>query len=97
MQPQYKFMVVVRMTEEIISSAADGMLPLGPCSDVISDALELLGITEMQIDVKKGLPTAEENLDDVASQVRMECCSEITWSSRRALQQCIANLPATEQ
>jgi hypothetical protein len=75
MAPQYKFAVVVRLIEEIISAAADGMLPLAACADVVADALELLGIPEMQIDVKRGLPAAgEEALDDgTGSQARTSC------------------------
>lgn len=71
MAPQYKFAVVVRIVEEILASAADGMLPLAPCTPVISDALELLTLPAMQIDVKKGLAVAaEDNLDEGGTQVQ---------------------------
>jgi hypothetical protein len=70
MQPQYKFALVARITQDIISAAADGGLPLDRCDNIIGDALGLLGTPEMQIDVKKGLPPADEEvLDDGGAQV----------------------------
>ena len=70
MQPIYKFQATARLVDEVIASAADGQLPLGPCSEVIHDVLELIGITEMQIDLKKGLQAAnEDSLDDNNPQV----------------------------
>jgi hypothetical protein len=80
MQPQYKFALMARITQDILSSAADGGLPLDRCAHVVADAMDLLGIPEMQIDVKKGLPPAEEEiLDDGGAQVRAQnptaaCC-----------------------
>ena len=85
MAAQHKFALVERLTADVLCAAADGALPLARAASVVADALELLGIAEMQIDVKKGLPPPDEDgLHEGASQVR---CSVVSVASAEALLQ----------
>jgi aspartate-semialdehyde dehydrogenase len=51
MLPQYKFIVMERLCEEVVAAAADGTLPLEPCAHVIWDALHLLYLPELRVGV----------------------------------------------
>lgn len=61
MQPAYKFALVERINEEVLSAAADGMLPLDACGTVLSDMLRVLCLSELAFDVKAALPTDESD------------------------------------
>ena len=65
----YKLAVVILLTEKVLRTAAEGQLPLEQCATVISDALELLTIKEMQLHSKAGPVAPEEALDDASAQV----------------------------
>eukprot|EP00892_Ulva_mutabilis_P001643 jgi/Ulvmu1/1147/UM107_0021.1 len=61
MQPAYKFALVERINEEVLSAAADGVLPLDVCGAVLSDMLRVLCLKELAFDVKAALPTDESD------------------------------------
>ena len=67
---EHKLAVIMLLIDKVLRAAVEGQLPLGPCGSVLSDALELITIKEMQLDMKKGQAAPEEALDEASEQVR---------------------------
>jgi hypothetical protein len=60
MQPQHKLAALDRVTEDVLLAVADGAVPLLPCQHVVLDALHLITLPEMQIDMKRGVLSEED-------------------------------------
>ena len=67
---EHKLAVIMLLVDKVLRAAAEGQLPLAPCATVLSDALELLTLKEMQLDMRKGQAAPEEALDEASEQVR---------------------------
>ena len=49
MSAEHRFAACAKLVAEVLGGVVDGMLPLGECSEVLGDALRLLGSKEMKV------------------------------------------------
>jgi hypothetical protein len=49
MSPEHKFNTAAKLCAEVLAGVVDGLLPLAECSEVLRDALHVLGSKDIKV------------------------------------------------
>eukprot|EP00798_Chlamydomonas_sp_ICE-L_P019509 gene19509-26180_t len=82
MSPEHKFSSQAKLVAEVLGGVADGGLPLEECSEVLGDALRLLGSKEIKVSASRLAAADKDEMSSAmgASQATAECMAQVSAS-----------------